>query len=344
MSQSHVNMRDVARACKLSKSAVSMALNNHPRIAPRTRERVRAVATRMGFRIDPKLAQVMSAVGRRHTESISAPIGIMSLWPLKSAWTEQPGLRRFHAGLVERAAQLGCDTQEFWLSAPGMTARRMEQILGARGIEALIVLSYPTAPAILPIDISPYACSVIGRALVKPRVYGVDHDHHQGLFIALQEVRARGYSRPALVITEDLNERTMHCWVAAYHFESYQLPPRKRIPVWIVPANGRKTGFHEWFEHYKPDVILGSNQMVPFLNDCGIRVPDDVAFATLFWMPDYPQYAGIDIRDEAIAARAVEIVVDQVRKNQRGVPNDPETVLIEGKWRDGPSLRRLSLG
>lgn len=340
MSQDRVNIRDVARACRLSKAAVSMALNNNPRISERTRAKVHAAAARLGFRVDPKLAQVMSAMGRRHAEHISAPIGIVSLWPQKAAWTETPGLRRFHSGLVERAAQLGCDTQEFWVGDPGMTPRRIEQILTTRGIEALIVLSYPTAPAVLPIDISPFAVSVLGRALVTPRVYGVDHDHHQGLFVALRELRERGYSRPALVITEDENERTMHCWVAAYHFEAYQLPARKRIPVWIVPRNGRRSGFKAWFQHYKPDVILGCNQLVTFLEDCGIGVPDDVAFATLFWMPHLPQFGGIDIRDEAIGGRAVEIVLDQLRKNERGIPEDPETVLIEGKWREGPSVRR----
>ena len=334
-----MNMSDLARACRLSKGTVSMALNNNPRISPRTRDRVRAKALKLGFSVDPKLAQVMSALGRRRAEHISAPIGIISMWPVRGAWKAQHGLDRFHAGLVQRAAELGCETQEFWVGDPAMTPRRMEQILKARGIEALVVLSYPAAPARLQIDISSFACSVIGRALVSPRVYAVDHDHHQGLFLAVQHLRRRGRTRPALVITEDLNERTMHCWTAAYHFESHQLPARQRIPVWIIPREARrKRDFLLWFEKYRPDVILGSDLTLPFLKECGLTVPRDVAFATLFWMPHLAQLAGIDIRDEVIAGRAVELVLEQLRTNRHGIPEDPETVLIEGKWRDGPSI------
>jgi LacI family transcriptional regulator len=337
-----MTMSEVARACRLSKSAVSMALNNHPQIPEKTRRRVQAVAARLGFKVDPKVAQVMSALGRHNTKDVSAPIGILSMWPKKNAWLDAVSLGRFHRGLVERAAQLGCRTEDFWLGDPEMNPRRMEKILEARGIEAVVVLNYPDAPARLSIDLSNLACSVIGRALVSPRVNAVDADHHQGMFLALETVRARGFSRPALVITEDSNERTMHCWVAAYQFDSSQRPLSRRIPFWIINQDTTRREFLRWFEKYRPDVILGSDMTLPFLQDSGLKIPERTAYAALYWHSDSPLYDGVDIRDEVIAARAIEIVLQQLRENRLGLPDDPETVLIDGKWRDGQSLVRHS--
>jgi LacI family transcriptional regulator len=335
-----MNMGELARLCQLSKGAVSMAMHNHPRIPERTRLRVRAEAARHGFQVDPKVSQVMSALGRRKTEGISTPIAILSMFPRKTPWNERGGLADYHRGLITRAAQLGFKTEDFWLGDPEMPAKRMEGILEARGIESAIVFSYPTALSRITIDLSRFACSVVGRALESPRLYAVDHDYHHGMFLALKRVRALGFSRPGLVLTDDLNERTLHCWVAAYLFENSQLPARRQIPFWIIPPKPRKAAFLRWFKQYRPDVILGHDLVLPFLSEAGISIPGTVAFATLAWIGNAPQYAGVDTRRDLIAARAVEIVVEQLRHNRRGIPQEPETTLLEGIWRDGPSLSK----
>jgi LacI family transcriptional regulator len=335
-----MNMSELGRLCGLSKAAVSLALNNHPRIPKKTRDRVRAVADKVGFIVDPKFSQFMSAIRRRNAAFLSTPIAILSLWPRKTEWTQRAGLARFHLGLVERATQLGFRTEDFWLGDPAMRPQRMERILKARGIEAAIVLSYPSAPAKLSIDLSNFACSVIGRALRSPRLCAVDHDHHQGLFLALESVRARGFARPGLVITEDLKERTMHCWVAAYLFDSNLQPPSRRLPFWIINRKAKRSEFLGWFRKHRPDVILGHDLILPFLSDCGITIPETVAFATLSWTSTAPQFAGVDTRREFIAGRAVEIVLEQLRQNRHGISHDPETLLVEGVWRDGPSLTK----
>src|SRR5689334_5321332 len=44
-----VTWRDVARAAKVSANTASLALNNHPRVALRTRQRIVEVAARLGY-------------------------------------------------------------------------------------------------------------------------------------------------------------------------------------------------------------------------------------------------------------------------------------------------------
>jgi hypothetical protein len=61
------------------------------------------------------------------------------------------------------------------------------------------------------------------------------------------------------------------------------------------------------------------------------------AYATLGWQPDRPEVAGIDQQAEVLGAAAVDLLVAQEQRNERGLPEHPRMILTEGLWRDGPS-------
>jgi DNA-binding LacI/PurR family transcriptional regulator len=334
-----MNIRDIARQAGLSKSAVSLSLRDHPSIPHKTRARVKALAKKLGYQPDPTVAKVMGAIARHATAGITAPIVLLSDWPTPKHWLNvNQGLRRFYRGLSDRAEELGYRLEEIWIRAPGMTPRRIEQILAARGTQGIVVFNYPEAPARLQVDLSPYACVVIGRALVQPRLHSVDHDHHQGLFECLTQVQQRGYLRPGLVLTNDAHERTMHCWAAAYHFFLSDLPAKKRIPFLLL-SSPNPSVLRKWVRAHRPDVILSADfTMMKVLENAGFRVPTDIALATLFWREENTAVAGIDTQDEAQSARAIDLLIEQIRRNQHGIAHKPETVLFDGAWRDGSSL------
>jgi LacI family transcriptional regulator len=281
----------------------------------------------------------MGAIARRAAGPVTAPIMILSDWPAARYWQNSAaGLRRFHRGLLQRTEELGYRIDEFWTRAAGMSPRRAEQILAARGTQGIVVLNYPEAPAKLALDLSPYASVVIGRALIQPRLYAVDHDHHQGLFECLKQVSARGYRRPGLLLTFDSHERSMHCWAAAYHFFLSHLAVRDRIPFLLIKP-GDTPAIKKWFKNHRPDVILTADfTSTELLTKIGLRVPEDVGVAALFWREENQNIAGIDIQDESQASRAIDLLVEQMRRNQHGIPHKPETVLFDGFWRDGASL------
>jgi hypothetical protein len=52
------------------------------------------------------------------------------------------------------------------------------------------------------------------------------------------------------------------------------------------------------------------------------------------------QWAGVDHRLEEAGRAAVDLLVEQLMSNTRGVPECPRMVLTEGKWMDGKSLRK----
>ena len=92
-------------------------------------------------------------------------------------------------------------------------------------------------------------------------------------------------------------------------------------------------------KRYKPDAIISSHFPAgDYLSSAGYSVPDDVGFAVLFWRNKSHNVAGIDTRDEAQAARTVDLVIEQIQANAHGLPSNPETVLFDGVWREGSSL------
>src|SRR5882724_7323098 len=164
-----MNIRDIARKANLSKSTISLALRDHPSIPEVTRLKVKKIANKLGYQPDPTVAKVMGAIARHSVSQMTAPLVLLSNWPTPKHWlNEKHGLARFHRGLVGRARELGYRLEEFWIRAPGMTPRRVQQIMESRGTEGIVVLNYPEAPAKLDLDLSAYASVVIGRALVQP--------------------------------------------------------------------------------------------------------------------------------------------------------------------------------
>ena len=56
------------------------------------------------------------------------------------------------------------------------------------------------------------------------------------------------------------------------------------------------------------------------------------------------QFAGIDQNDELIGRTAVDFVVGMIHRNERGIPQAPLRILVEGKWVDGKTIFPQNLG
>jgi len=335
-----MNIRKLAELLGLSKSAVSLALRDDPSIPLRTRDRVKETAARHGYRPNAQLSELMGSLGRRERKDFGTTLALLSMWPEPRIWARHPSsfLRRCHAGCVARAIELGFTLEEFWLGEPGMTPARMDGILRARGIEGALIFSYPKAPAVLKMDHSERVVVVIGRALIEPRVYAVDIDHFHGFFVAWHEILRRGYRRPALVLTKDLDERTEHAWSSAFGYAAATLERSQRLPI-LYAEDLAPSRLGAWIKRHRPDVLLSGVPHIPlFLDRAGIAVPEEIGLVALFWETQEKDLAAIDGCDERVGARAVELLAGHLRVHRLGLPVTPETLLLDGVWREGPSL------
>ena len=67
-----VSLQAIARRAGVSRMAVSLALRGRPGVSPRTRQRVLAVAKRMGYAPDPELGKLMARMRQKISNEVKS--------------------------------------------------------------------------------------------------------------------------------------------------------------------------------------------------------------------------------------------------------------------------------
>jgi LacI family transcriptional regulator len=162
-----------------------------------------------------------------------------------------------------------------------------------------------------------------------------------GLGLAVEKLQALGYRRLGLAMPVNFDERVNRSWLASLLLYQYELPPEDRVPPLLETAFDLP-GFPAWFRKHRPDVVLSPHLAAHgWLAKLGLRVPDDVGFVHLDRSAAELPCAGIDQKPDQLGAVAVDLVVSDLQRNQRGIPASPKLVYLEGEWVDGDSVRQL---
>jgi DNA-binding LacI/PurR family transcriptional regulator len=339
-----IKMQDVANIAGVSCATVSRALKGDPRISARTKQKVLLAVKQLGYKHNPLLSDLMAKVrtpGPNACMGTLAFINTHSTSDDKSISTKL--IRRLLAGATARAEQYGYRIEEFRLSEQNLTSKRALDILKARGIRGLVI-----APAIiygqsLGLDCSDFAVAAIGHSMRHLRFNIAVSHQYNGMFIAITELRKRGYRRIGLIIDGDQDERTNHSWSSAYLYLQQELEKNERIEM-LKLSVVTKEDVYRWFLRSAPDAIVSPLIPVPiWLNEIGASIPFKVGFATLHHLAS-PNCAGIDQCSELVASEAVDLVFGQLYRNEHGHPKNPKIALVEGKWMDGPTVRCLAQG
>ena len=335
------SIRDVARQAGVSHTAASLALRGSPRVAARTRQRVERAADRLGYQPHPVVRTLMAQLRTLKVKPVSETLGFITAWPTRDGWEQSPNHRRFLAGVKARAEELGYRVEVFWLREPGMTARRLTQILRSRGIRGLVLQSLPRAHGHLSLDWRHFAAVAKGLTIARPQLHRVISSHFEDMRLVGHHLKKLGYRRPGLVLEVELDARVDRAWLAAYLLYQHDLPARDRVPALILES-GREAGrFARWFEQRRPEVVLFTGLPVPaWVRQLGLRVPRDVGLVHLDWSQECAPLAGIDAEPETLGTAAVDLLVGQLHANELGIPDREKIVAVSGRWVPGASLCR----
>ena len=120
-----------------------------------------------------------------------------------------------------------------------------------------------------------------------------------------------------------------------------QLGFDQSVPLFVIEdAQWNFDNFRKWFDKYKPDAVIGHEQVVlDWLRKLGAHVPDDVGFVHLNCADRSGPSSGIYQNGAAIGALAVDFLIGMVQRNERGVPALPHSLLVEGTWVQGKTVR-----
>lgn len=325
------SLAKVANAAGVAKSTASLALRGSPRVDAATMARVKAAAERLGYRADPRVGSLMARI--RGAKALHDQETLAFVWvgaTRDDRRRDRFSVRSF-AGAKRRAEELGCALEEFFLNAEGMTAARLEKILVTRGITG-VVFSAPHHLMDVRVDWNwaHFAAARIGSSDFSPPLHRVESNHYRNMLTAMAKLGEAGCRRPAVVLFELLHRRLHGMHQAAFMASHPTIGDSLDLCLPGFPEDGAKV--KAWLEKTRADAF------------CFVMNPPDETLRWLRTLPNLKRMVTLDtpkrglpgilIRDELIGASAVDLVVAQLHRNERGVPEHPTSVLLEGEWRD----------
>jgi LacI family transcriptional regulator len=320
----------VAREAGVALSTASLAMRGSPLVKAATAVRVKAVAEKLGYRADLRVGALLARIRRAKGTQDRERLAFVWVSVTRVETRNHEFCRVSFAGAKRRAEELGCVLEEFWLHEDGMTAGRLERILVTRGITG-VVFSAPLHDMEVSVDWdwSRFAAAVIGNSEFHPSLHRAGHYHYRSMWTALERLKAQGCLRPAAVLHAEHHVRIHGVHQAAY--VANHPAPGRALAMARFGFPESEAEAVEWLEKTKADavvcVVSPSERGLSWLK-AARRVRSVVTLAT-----PRDGLPGIDMRDDLVAAGAVDLVVAQLHRNERGVPAHPTTLLLEGEWR-----------
>ncbi len=335
-----MNLQFIADKLGLSRSTVSLALRNDPRVAATTRALVRSTAEELGYRPNPMVSALMSYHRAHRAVPEAQTLALINDFERRRGWDRWFIFREIERGARLRSQTLGYKLEEFWLHEKGMTERRMSQSLQARGIRGVFVMPLMRDAGTLDFDWSRFAAVGVGFTLREPRIHVAECNLFQGMMLAFGRLRALGYHRIGLATPDYDDERVAHLWLGAFLAAQHALPAAERVPPLLCPGSEwSRERFLAWREQHRPEAVLSvQSDVMAWLTDSGLRVPEHIGFGQLNAPPE-ALVAGLNQHGDALGTLAVETLVALIERNEIGLPVRPHNLLVEASWQDGPTVR-----
>lgn len=338
-SSGHVTHRQIAELAGVHRATVSLALKNHPSIGLATRKRIHALAEKLGYRPDPMLSALASYSRRQRAPAFQGVIGWLSHTSPTFRWDQFATFQAYHRGAVAAAERYGYKLEIFEMSPEDKPRRRLASILRARSINGILLPPQPEASVQIDFPWEHFASVTFGYTLRQPGHHVVTTAHFRAMIATLRRLRERGYQRIAFAYAKTHDERVDHNYLAGYLLEQRLAGAE----VLIAPGDDYDQSggaFHSWRRETGIDAIVTGNfRVVDDLARAGVSVPHDLGVAC----PSLPSpglgVSGVYERTEAIGKIAVDFLVSLLHQGERGVPDAPQHILVEGQWCAGNTLR-----
>jgi len=337
--QKIVTLTDIAKEAGVSVMTVSRALRDAPKVSERRKREITRIARELGYRPNPELSRLMSTMRKLRKGRQASVLAIVNTFSRVLLEQRNDHLKAYYDGVFRRAEQLGFQPELFSMGDEKLSDARLGSILYSRGIEAVVILPFPYERRSLDIDFSHFAVAAIGRSQSEQGFHRACPNQFQATRLALQKCHEMGYRRPGLVLRTALDRRSGYRYSAAYLQYFHENPEISSLPI-IELETGSNAQLKTWIKEHRPDVVFGLGpRTMEQLVEIGYDVPRDLGFVNLFKIDSSPDNAGVDNQFAQVGAAAVDIVVAQMHSFEHGLSQHPKTILINGTWVDGESLR-----
>ena len=335
------SLRTLAQLAGVSKTTVSLALRDHPRIRLEVRQHIQRVAAEAGYRRNALVANLLAQLRSSRTSVYQSTLGLLCVAEDPSELETVPTFRSWIDGCRTRASEQGYGLDQFWLHEPGMTPARLIKILDARNIRGLAVVGFYAGEEISK-KFDPiwrrFAVVALGTRPTWPVIHFVANDQYVTTFRSVRVLTELGYRRLGLCLGSHVDDIVENKFTAAFCAAQKRLSLEQTVPVFDLQPGTRKR-FAAWLEHYRPAVILTIHAEVKeWVNSLGLRVPEDIGLVQLDKSDETNDWTGMQQNSELVGRSAIDMLIGQLHRNESGLPPFQKSMLINSTWSAGATL------
>lgn len=342
--ETEVTQADIAKALKIARSTVTMALKNNQHIAEETRKRVHSKAKELGYVPNPSLSALAAY---RHKKSSPVPHSSIAIIRNEVPVDQRFRTRnRIYDSLVERAQLLGYSAILFRSDFRSKSLKSVLRECHARGIRGVILFSYlPLDPTELcQIDWSDFAVLSIVPSTQNDYIRNIDFEVYHDTIDVVRRIAEAGYKRPGIIVSQATADMNFDLSINAYREACKRfgldadVPPYRHTsergvePIWI------------WAENERIDLALGVQLefVGEILNVLGAKDALPFDFVCMDLNAEHiGKIAGAYGRRSEIADAAINQVHGMIQTWHFGLPRHSYSFLIRKQWHNGLSAPRI---
>lgn len=314
---------DVARACGLSKTTVSVILNDSPasaRVPDETKNRVRAAAEQLGYR--PSWRGRVLAGRNTHM------IGILYTPPMPLI--VRGNYEGIMAGINEVFSQRG---YQMLLVPLGEDRSQWGHILMDQRMDGALVLSRLLDPLAQALQRSRLPFALI-NADAEARVPMVLADEVGGTMAAARHLLELGHRRIAFYLGHQPPHYSVTGRVSTYEKAMREAGAEEHIQVFTGPLDAFVQQLRDADPASRPTAVMVyqhylATKLLQIAWEAGLRVPDDlsvVAFGNAYPVEDtIPPLTAVALPTEEMGRTAAQLVLDQITSEN---PPAPKRVVL----------------
>ncbi|WP_229792119.1 LacI family DNA-binding transcriptional regulator [Cerasicoccus arenae] len=334
-----MTQKSIAMECGVSTATVSYALRNSARIPLKTRNRIAAVAKKLGYQPDPSLASLASRRSSKKGSPFSASVAVIHPNPKDSRPSRLFDLHCHH--FKAKMNELGCSVTDFYIDSGRYRPERLAQILRTRGIKGILLGWGKWPDYIKRFPWSEFAVISTVRTDLGSSIDKVSMNHFHALDDVFQQLDNLPYNRYGVILHDDCPEITIKHILGAYYANHYERPSLKSLPPYCFNMGEPPERLAQWYQKHKPEVIISHRVIDPkIFARAGISVPDEVQLVVLEIDEESSiQYSGVYSGAEMGRTIAVSLA-RKIRSDEVYVGSrNGKLTFVSGTWREGETLR-----
>ena len=332
-------MQDIADRCGVSRSTVSYALRDDPRIKKERREAIQEMAEIMGYRPNPMVNALMTQLRGKRRLPGGNLIAFLNFHRRPAIYQEDP-----YYGGIFKACKSQCEKLGYafdLLSVYGVNTHyaHHNRIIKTRAVAGVIIPNVPDNTEVERLDFQNLAAVKVGYNCPQIKVHRVVPYHSQGMRHTLRILRERGYRRIGFIFNKDIDLYTNYDYLA-YGYRHNAEAGDNALPILIIEKDTSPKAVKEHVLRHRPEIIVCDHtRSVDIILDSGLKMPEDVELCCLNTVHTLDQTAGFHQNIRPLGEEAINLLDTLIRQNRRGIPENPITVKVGGHWIDGPTMR-----